>query len=348
MADERSDGATPLVVLRTLLVSSAGGWLFSKFGLPLPWLTGPIAVTAALAIAGVSVAIPGWFRPVIFLMLGVTIGGRVNEQMLADLARWPASLALLVLYVPVAIATMYAYFRIVARADPNTSLVSSSPGSLAYVLAYAADSGADMRKVVVTQSVRLGILVMLLPIAVTQVAPLPEHVVPPPSSPFDQIWLFAAAAAGGALAAWKINIPAAPMLGALTVTAVLHASGLNEALLPGAAVIAAQVALGCMIGGRLEGSDRRELARVSFVGLGAVIVGIGLSTLFAVAINVLLDIEFAQALLAFAPGGIEAMALMAITLHLDPAYVGAHHIIRVMLMPVMIPLTAKWLIRQGK
>ena len=63
---------------------------------------------------------------------------------------------------------------------------------------------------------------------------------------------------------------------------------------------------------------------------------------------VLLDIEFAQALLAFAPGGIEAMALMAITLHLDPAYVGAHHIIRVMLMPVMIPLTAKWLIRQGK
>lgn len=346
MSEPGSDGsASPFVVVRTLAAGIAGGWLFSKIGAPLPWLTGPIAVSAALAIAGVNVGIPPWFRPLIFVTLGVTIGSRVDEQMLADLARWPASLALLALYVPAAIATMYIYFRLVARVEPNTALVSSTPGSLSYVLAYAADSGADMRKVVVTQSVRLGILALLLPVAVTQVAPLPEALPPPPFSPFDQAWLFLAAAAGAALAAWKINIPAAPMLGALTVTAALHASRLNEALLPDAAIVAAQVALGSMIGGRLLGADRGELARVSLVGLGAVVVGIALSALFALAVDLLLGIEFAQGLLAFAPGAIEAMALMAVSLHLDPAYVGAHHILRVMLMPVMIPLTARWLIR---
>ena len=99
-----------------------------------------------------------------------------------------------------------------------------------------------------------------------------------------------------------------------------------------------------MIGGRLDGANRRELARVSLVGLGAVVVGIALSGLFALIVDLLLGVGFAQALLAFAPGAIEAMALMAITLHLDPAYVGAHHILRVMLMPLMISLTAKWLI----
>ncbi|MHA1109193.1 MAG: AbrB family transcriptional regulator, partial [Alphaproteobacteria bacterium] len=66
--------------------------------------------------------------------------------------------------------------------------------------------------------------------------------------------------------------------------------------------------------------------------------------LFAITADKLLGIEFAQALLAFAPGGIEAMALMAISLDLDPAYVGAHHIARVMLMPLMIPLSARFLI----
>lgn len=339
---------SPLVVLRTLALGAAGGWLFSRIGLPLPWLTGPIAMTAVLAIAGVRVSIPAWVRPVIFLMLGVTIGSRVNEQMVADLARWPASLALLVLYMPVAIAAMYAYFRLVARAEPNTALVSSTPGSLAYVLAYAAESGADMRKVIVTQSVRLGILVMLLPVAVTQVAPLPEPTLLPHSSPFEQAWLFAAAAVGAVLAAWKINVPAAPMLGALTVSATLHATRLNEAVPPDAAIVAAQVTLGSMIGGRLEGSDRAELARVSFIGLGAVIVGIALSALFALAVDLLLGIQFAQGLLAFAPGAIEAMALMAVSLDLDPAYVGAHHILRVMLMPLMIPLTAKWLIAKDE
>lgn len=335
--------STALVVLRTLTLATAAGWLFSRIGMPLPWLTGPITVTAVLAVSGVAVAIPGWFRPVIFLMLGVTIGSRVDEQMIADLARWPASLALLALYVPAAIVTMYVYFRLVARAEPSTALVSSTPGSLAYVLAYAADSGADVRKVVVTQSVRLGILVLLLPVAVTQVAPAPGPATLVASDPFDQIWLFAAAAAGGLLASWKVWIPAAPMLGALAVTAILHATGLNTAMLPDGAIIAAQVTLGCLIGGRLEGTDKAELVRVSATGLGAVLVGIGLSALFALAVDLLLGIAFAQALLAFAPGAIEAMALMAVSLDLDPAYVGAHHIARVMLMPLMIPLVGRWL-----
>jgi len=333
-----------MIVLRSLALGAAGGWLFSVLGMPLPWLTGPIAVAATLAIAGVDVEIPGWFRPVIFVMLGLTIGSRVNEQLMADLASWPLSLALLALYVPAAILTMYAYFRLVTGVDPNTALVSSTPGSFSYVLAYAADSGADMRKVVITQSVRLGILVMLLPIAVTQTAPAPTPAALVSFSPFDQIWLFAASAAGGALLAWRFNFPAAIMLGALLVSATLHATGLNQAQLPDGAIMAAQVALGCMIGGRLQGVDRKELARVSVTGLGAVLVGIALSALFAITADKLLGIEFAQALLAFAPGAIEAMALMAISLDLDPAYVGAHHIARILLMPVMIPLAARLLI----
>lgn len=81
----------PLAVPRTLALGAAGGWLFSIVGLPLPWLTGPIAVTAALAIAGVSVDIPDWFRPVIFIMLGLIIGSRVDEQMVVDLARWQSA-----------------------------------------------------------------------------------------------------------------------------------------------------------------------------------------------------------------------------------------------------------------
>lgn len=333
-----------LSVLRTLLLGAVGGFLFSRAGLPLPWLTGPIVVTAVQAIAGIRVDIPSWFRPVIFVMLGITIGARINQQMVDELARWPLSLAILCLYVPVAITVMYAYFRLVARSDPSTALVASTPGSLSYVLAYAADSGADVRKVVVTQSVRLGILVLLLPVAVTQVASHPPAAAAPAYEAFDQVWLFVAAAAGAVLLAWRLSLPAAPMLGALMVSATLHATGLNQAALPGTTIMMAQVALGCIIGGRLQGVDRRELARVSLAGLGAVLVGLGLSALFAFSIEELLDIRFAQALLAFAPGAIEAMALMAISLDLDPAYVGAHHIARVLLMPVMIPLTARFLL----
>lgn len=349
-------GPTPItawlpsvVALRTLAFGAAGGLLFSVVDIPLPWLTGPIAVTAALSIGGVAVGLPDWFRPVIFMMLGITIGARIDEHMVGDLARWPLSLGLLCLYVPAAILTMYAYFRLLTRADPSTALLGSTPGSLAYVLAYAADSGANMRKVVITQSVRLGILVLVLPVAVTQAATPSIAVAAPVYAVFDQLWLFAAAAAGGAALAWRTSLPAASMLGALVVSGLLHATGLNTAALPDTAIVAAQVALGCLIGARLEGVDRGELARISVSGIGAVAVGLALSALFAFAIEATLGIGFAQALLAFAPGAIEAMTLMAISLDLDPAYVGAHHIARILLMPVMIPLIARLLLpRRGE
>ena len=34
-------------------------------------------------------------------------------------------------------------------------------------------------------------------------------------------------------------------------------------------------------------------------------------------------------MIAFAPGSVDAMMLLALALHLDPVYVGAHHVIRI-------------------
>jgi uncharacterized membrane protein AbrB (regulator of aidB expression) len=46
--------------------------------------------------------------------------------------------------------------------------------------------------------------------------------------------------------------------------------------------------------------------------------------------------------LAYAPGGVEAMTIMAFALGLDPAFVGAHHVVRLIVLNVFVPL---WLRR---
>ena len=60
--------------------------------------------------------------------------------------------------------------------------------------------------------------------------------------------------------------------------------------------------------------------------------------IFALGVSRLLGLPFGQVLLAFAPGGLEAMTIMAFALDLDPAYVGAHHLIRFLGLGLLLPL----------
>jgi hypothetical protein len=52
------------------------------------------------------------------------------------------------------------------------------------------------------------------------------------------------------------------------------------------------------------------------------------ATGFAAAAAFLSGVGLADALLAFAPGGLEAMMVLALVLGLDPLYVGTHHLAR--------------------
>ena len=44
---------------------------------------------------------------------------------------------------------------------------------------------------------------------------------------------------------------------------------------------------------------------------------------------------------AFAPGAIEAMTVLAFTLGLDPVYVALHHLARFILVAILVPLAMR-------
>ena len=59
----------------------------------------------------------------------------------------------------------------------------------------------------------------------------------------------------------------------------------------------------------------------------------------------LVNVSFAEALIAFAPGGLEAMTLIAFAL--DPLFVGSHHLARFFIISLAAPLVARWLAASG-
>ena len=61
-----------------------------------------------------------------------------------------------------------------------------------------------------------------------------------------------------------------------------------------------------------------------------------------------LELPFTQVWIAFAPGGLEAMAAMAIALGFDPAYVGTHHILRFIGLALVVPIWMRGLRSAGQ
>jgi hypothetical protein len=69
------------------------------------------------------------------------------------------------------------------------------------------------------------------------------------------------------------------------------------------------------------------------------------STLIALAggylTHLLSGVPTANALIAFAPGGLEAMVALGLALGLDPLYVTSHHVARFVLLSLTIPFLAR-------
>ena len=53
--------------------------------------------------------------------------------------------------------------------------------------------------------------------------------------------------------------------------------------------------------------------------------------------DILPEVRFSDVVVAFAPGAMDAMLALALTLHIDPVFVGAHHLARFVFVSVATP-----------
>jgi membrane AbrB-like protein len=323
----------------TLAIGAAGGAAAAWAGLPAGWLAGSMTAVAAAALAGLPLALPDPFRNAAFVLIGISMGAAVTPDTLQQLRAWPWSVALLAASVAATLLAGTAWLERVHRWDPVTARYASIPGALSSVLVLAATSTADLARVALAQSIRLFTLVALMPTALTLlggsgvVARAPDHAVSLPAE--IVVTLAASAAAAAALAG--LRVPGGVLLGAMTASAVLHGAGLIEGRFPPGILIVGFVTTGAVIGVRFRGTRIATLVATLPGAVASVLLALLLSAGFAGLGAVALGLPFGQLWLAYAPGGVEAMAIMAFALQLDAAFVGAHHVLRLFGLNLLSP-----------
>jgi len=155
-----------------------------------------------------------------------------------------------------------------------------------------------------------------------------------------EIVILVAASAGTALLANRLRFPGGLMFGAMLGSAALHGSGYVHAILPWWVAAAAVVGIGAVTGSRFANTDPRTLLKYLGAALGSFAVAITVATLFVVLLTNVLSVRIPDTVVAFAPGAQDTMMVLALALHLDPIFVGAHHVSRFLLVSLSLPILA--------
>lgn len=334
--------------LATAAIAAIGGWLFAALGLPAAWLMGAMVATAAAALAGGPVGLNRGAREIAFLLLGISMGSSVTPETVGEVAAWPGSIALLAGSVMATMFVSSAYLSRVHGWDRMTARFASMPGAFSAVAVIAANSSADLPRVILAQSLRIFTLVALMPpiLSISSGGPLtgaPPAVLQEVNSAVEVLAVFLASA-GAAAMLNRLRVPAGTLMGAMVVSAVLHATGLVHGRFPQPLIVLGFIATGAVIGARFRGTKLRTVLRTIPGAAMSILLALAVSALFAAAGAWMLGLPFGQLWLAYAPGGVEAMAAMALLLNLEPAFVGAHHILRIVGLNLVSPI---WLRNSG-
>jgi membrane AbrB-like protein len=328
-----------LSTLETLAIGAVGGGVFLWLKLPGGLISGAMIAVGIAAIAGRPLSVPPILTQSVLVLLGISLGSLVSRQLLQHLGAYPLTIALLALATFCSTFGSSVYLQRFHGWDQTSAFLAGSPGALSQITMLAAEKGADVPAIAVVQTMRVIILTAALPmlLALTGMAPAssPAGTVAI-ASPLELTELIAASIAV-ALLLRLIKFPASWMFGAMIGSSVLHGTGLVEGGLPPWVRGVALVGIGALIGARFARMKARTLLSHVNAALGSFAVAIAISAVFVALIALTTHVRFADVIVAFAPGAMDAMLALALTLHIDPIFVGAHHLSRFVFVTIATP-----------
>jgi membrane AbrB-like protein len=320
-----------------LLVGSLGGWLAQALGLPLPWMLGPMIACAAAAFSGLPVSGPLTFRPVVIPVIGVMLGASFSPDLLDQLGAWAGTFILLPAFLLVAGAASWVFYCRVGGYDRRTAFFCAAPGGLNEMILMGAEVGADERRIALAHAVRVFIVITVIALAFALIADTTTAGLSRSSTglrdlgPVDAVALLACAALGTPLAR-AVRLPAPGLFGPMALSAALHMSGAVTVPPPDIFVVLAQLVIGTILGCRFAGASLRDTGRDMLLGVGAALILVGVALAFAGLVAAMTAAPWSQAVLAYAPGGLTEMSLLALAKNQDVAYVATAHVARILVV----------------
>lgn len=336
-------GTSLVHTLGAIVVASLMGLAFAFLDIPLAYILGAMAGSAAYCNAVAPMGWVGKIRRFGLLVIGTAVASLLAPAVVADLVR----LFPLMLSVAVALNIMGALLAIpvarIAGVDRLTALLACLPGGMAEMATLARDVGANEHVAALIHTLRVILVVMLLPLLIGLSGSAPSSTAGI-TDPLD-VAVLAGVFVGGIILArlgtsigllnpWVI----APMLLGVAIVAL----GGRVPPLPDWLTVAAQLAIGASLGARLRIEQLRTLPRASMAGIVAALTLIAAAPVgLARLAEGTTSFDYPTLALSLAPGGIGEMIASAKALGISSATVAGFQFVRSMVTNLFVPLLIK-------
>ncbi len=330
----------------TPLIGAFGGWLASLANWPLPWMVGSLLAVIAVRCSGWLVSEVPRGRQVGQWIVASAIGLHFTGEVMREvLAHFGVILAGAVGTLLLGLIGIFILLR--SGSDRATAFFASMPGGASEMVVLANRHQAEAASVAAAHSLRLLLVVLIVPALFTWGLPT---VAAPPAAPVSWPWLAVLLPAGGLLALlWKrLGQPNPWMLGPLTACALASVAFDLHIGLPGWAGALGQWLIGCSLACHFDRPFFRSapafLLRILLFTLLATLVAAALGG----ALGWLTALDEVSLMLGMMPGGITELCLTAEALQLSVALVTAVQVLRLFLVMFLAePLFRLWQRRAG-
>ncbi len=325
----------------TLALGALGGTAFYLAGLPLPWMLGSMLVIFACVMMGAPLETSGRFRPMVIPVIGVMLGSGFDTETFHHLSQWGLSLAGLAVYLVLAAILVVPFYIKIGRLDPVTAFFSAMPGGLNEMTVIGGALGGDEKRIILAHAGRIVVTISIIALWFRvvlgyEVRGVPLHAEGESLTLMSGAILLACAVLGNWIGT-KLKFPAPGLLGPMLLSGAVHMAGLTHSSPPGLLVIIAQIVLGTTMGCRFRGAKPKLVGETLLLTLGGTLITMGLSLGFAVLLHGMFGQTVEQVLLAYAPGGLTEMSLVALAMHAEVAYISIHHLVRIVILVAVAP-----------
>lgn len=320
------------------------GYGFRLARFPLPWVLGPLAVTACFGFAGLPVQAVRRVRQPAQFVIGSAIGIQFTHAVVMKLLDLLPLIVATSLLSILACAAAAALMVALSGLDPKSAFFASAPAGVAEMANIALRYGGSPEPIMVSQTVRVVLCVTAAPFLVihfTSHGALQE-VAQASVLSWPQMGLVGCAAAiGGFLTSFTI-IPNTWFVGSLLAGAVIGNAGLVEGRPPDWLMVLAQVSIGCSLGAQFRREFLGRLLPQMITATVTVLFSVAAMAAIAAFVAYVFALPVPTMVLALVPAGIAEMTLTGKVLGLDAAIISGFHMVRILMVMLLCQPACRW------
>jgi uncharacterized protein len=321
-------------ILKALAVGIPGGYLFDRLDIPIPWMIGPMIAVAALNLMGVRMHSPPYGRQIGQVILGSAVALYFTPTVVAELAANFGAIVAATAAVFIVGGLGALTLSQVSGVEGKSTFFASIPGGAMAMAVLAERYGAEIVPVAVAHSLRVSIVVILIPLALTYGGIPLEASAYRPDVPLNYSILAPWLALGFLLGevSERLGLQNGYLLAPIFFGAALTVGGSQLSAVPHWMTDFAQLMFGLVLGARYERAFfTRYRLFIPFALLNSFFVVIA-SVAVAAALAWAFGLPIATMIIATAPGGMAEMTILAQALQISAPLVVAFHLFRVLIV----------------